>query len=122
LIASCHHEKVSGKGYPDGLTKEDIPLYSRIIAVADVFDALTSPRDYPKYTNEEVLNTEPMPLDKAISLIKDEAGAHFDTHVIEAFLKCLPRALIKYRGSHFPPKYVDDTIRNLAPEFFSQTL
>lgn len=122
LIASCHHEKVSGKGYPDGLTKEDIPLYSRIIAVADVFDALTSPRDYPKYTSDEVLNTEPMPLDKAISLIKDEAGAHFDTHVIEAFLKCLLRALIKYRGSHFPPKYVDDTIRNLAPEFFSQTL
>lgn len=122
LIASCHHEKVNGKGYPDGLTKEDIPLYSRIIAVADVFDALTSPRDYPKYTKDEILNTEPMPLNKAISLMKDEAGAHFDPHMIEAFLKCLPRALVKYRGSHFPPKYVDDTIRNLAPELLSQTL
>ena len=122
LIASCHHEKANGKGYPDGLTKEDIPLYSRIIAVADVFDALTSPRDYPKYTKDEILNTEPMPLNKAISLMKDEAGAHFDPHVIEAFLKCLPRALMKYRGSHFPPKYVDDTIRNLAPELLSQTL
>lgn len=119
FIASCHHEKVDGSGYPDGLNKGTIPLPSRIIAVADVFDALTSPRDYPKYTGDEVLDTEPMPVDKAISLMKSEAGTHFDPQVIEAFLKCLPRTLMKYRGSHFPPKYVDDTIQNLAPELLS---
>ena len=48
-IAGRHHEKVNGKGYPDGLTGDRIPLGSKIIAVADVFDALTSRREYPKY-------------------------------------------------------------------------
>jgi len=114
-VACYHHEKVNGKGYPYGLTGDQLPLGSKIIAVADVFDALTSPRDYPKYVSDEVLDKRPMPLSKAISILQDEAGKQFDPDVISAFLRCLPRALLHYRGEHFSSEYVDDTIRTLSP-------
>jgi len=115
-IALYHHEKVNGQGYPIGLTGDKMPLESKIMAAADVFDALTSRRDYPKYTRGETFSCEPMPLAKAIAILKSEAGSHFDRDVIDAFMGCLPRALLRFRGEHFPPQYVDDTIRLLAPE------
>jgi putative nucleotidyltransferase with HDIG domain len=117
-IASQHHEKMNGKGYPYGRKAADLPLASRILAVADVFDALTSRRDYPKYHGGETLSTDPMPLNKAIKVMNEETGSHFDPNVVAAFMKCLPRALLLYRGSHFPPDYVNDTIRDLATEPF----
>jgi len=116
FIAAHHHEKVNGEGYPDGLQGDAIPLASRILAVTDVFDALTSPRDYPKYTKTETLSTDAMPLAKAISILRHDAGTHFDPAVVEVFLACLPHALVNYRGTHFDPDYVDGTIRELAPE------
>ncbi len=64
VIAAYHHEKVDGSGYPYGLSGEDIPLYSKILTVADVFDALTSRRDYPKYSNGVVMGFDGMPPQK----------------------------------------------------------
>lgn len=75
-IAFCHHEKWDGHGYPQGLKGEEIPLPARIVAVADVFDALTSKRPYK----------EPWTLDAAVSEIRRGRGSHFDPNVVDAFL------------------------------------
>ena len=75
-VANYHHEKWDGSGYCKGLSGEDIPLSARIMAVADVFDALISKRCYK----------EPMPLDKAFSIIEESAGTHFDPKIAEVFL------------------------------------
>ncbi len=90
LVASSHHEKIDGTGYPKGLKGDEIPLSSRIMAVADIFDALTEKRDYPKYTENETFSYEPLSLPRAISIIKDGAGEHFDKPVVEALLESLP--------------------------------
>ncbi|MCR4891543.1 MAG: HD domain-containing protein [Lachnospiraceae bacterium] len=75
-IAESHHEKWNGKGYPQGLSGEDIPLSARIMAVADVFDALVSKRIYkPAFA-----------FDEAMDIIKKDSGTHFDPKVAEAFL------------------------------------
>lgn len=75
-LATYHHEKWNGKGYPEGLSGEDIPLSARIMAVADVFDALVSRRSYKPG----------MPFEKAISIIREDSGTHFDPVVAQAFL------------------------------------
>jgi response regulator RpfG family c-di-GMP phosphodiesterase len=110
-IASHHHEKVNGKGYPNGLTGDNMSVGSKIIAVADVFDALTSPRDYPKYTLEKALECDRMPLPAVISILKKDIGSHFDQDVVHAFLGCLPQALLHFREVHFPPEYVDEVLQ-----------
>ncbi len=107
-IASCHHEKVNGKGYPAGLKGDEIPLESKIMAVADVFDALTSKRDYPKYALGEILPDDRVPMKKVIAILRGDAGSHFDPVVVDAFQRCLKKALLRYRGKHFPPEYVDE--------------
>jgi diguanylate cyclase (GGDEF)-like protein len=76
-IAHGHHEWYNGQGYPRGLAGESIPLAARITAVADVYDALTTPRIYK----------EAMPHAQAVSIIKDGCGKQFDPIVIESFLK-----------------------------------
>ncbi len=75
-IALSHHEKWDGSGYPFGLKNEGINLPARIVAVADVYDALTSQRVYKKTMSH----------DEAVSLIKKDTGTHFDPMVVEAFL------------------------------------
>ena len=75
-LASFHHERWDGKGYPTGLSGEGIPLSARIMAVADVFDALVSRRSYKA----------PFPFEKAMNIIREEAGTHFDPAVAEAFM------------------------------------
>lgn len=75
-MAAYHHEWWNGKGYPYGISGEEIPLCARIMAVADVFDALTSKRCYK----------DAMPLEKAYAIIREESGTHFDPAVVEAFL------------------------------------
>ncbi len=75
-IALYHHEKWNGTGYPYGLKEEEIPLYGRIVAIADVFDALTSERPYKKAWSFE----------DAMELIKKEKGKHFDPQLAEIFL------------------------------------
>ncbi|MCM1191179.1 MAG: HD domain-containing protein, partial [Acetatifactor muris] len=74
-MAAYHHEWWNGKGYPYGISGEEIPLCARIMAVADVFDALTSKRCYK----------DAMPLEKAYVIIREESGTHFDPAVVEAF-------------------------------------
>ncbi|MCM1388065.1 MAG: HD-GYP domain-containing protein [Bacillus sp. (in: Bacteria)] len=74
-MAAYHHEWWNGKGYPYGISGEEIPLCARIMAVADVFDALTSKRCYKNA----------MPLEKAYAIIREETGTHFDPTVVEAF-------------------------------------
>lgn len=89
-VALCHHEKWDGSGYPHGLVGEKIPLEARIIALADVFDALTSRRPYK----------EPWPVEKAVELIKEQAGKHFDPNLAEHFLTLVPTLVeIKERWS-----------------------
>ncbi|MCF8076779.1 MAG: HD domain-containing protein, partial [Desulfotignum sp.] len=75
-ITRSHHERWDGKGYPDGLCGEDIPLSARIMAVADVYDALRSRRPYK----------EPFSHEKAVEIIKQDAGRHFDPEVVSAFV------------------------------------
>jgi putative nucleotidyltransferase with HDIG domain len=109
-IAAYHHEKLDGSGYSEGLKGDQIPLGSRILALADVFDALTSKRDYPKYIENNVLGNMPMPLPKVINILRSGTGSHFDPKVVDAFLKSLPEALLLYRGDHFEESYVDEII------------
>jgi two-component system response regulator RpfG len=75
VIALNHHEKFDGTGYPNGLAGRDIPLTARIVAVADVFDALMSPRPYKR----------PWQLQMALLYIKEQAGSHFDPQCVDAF-------------------------------------
>ena len=116
IVATYHHEKVNGQGYPFGLTGNELPLASKILAVADVFDALTSRRDYPKYVENETLGFEPMPFQKVIGILKADRGSHFDPEVIDAFFRCMPKILRRYRGSHFPSEYVNGAIAVLKAE------
>jgi response regulator RpfG family c-di-GMP phosphodiesterase len=82
-IAESHHEKFDGSGYPFQLQGEAIPLSARIVAVADVFDALTSKRPYK----------EAWSVEKALALLDEESGRHFDPEVITAFKQAIPRIM-----------------------------
>ena len=86
VIAISHHEKWNGKGYPNGIAGDDIPVEGRIVALADVFDALSSKRCYkPAF-----------PLEKVLDIIKKDTGTHFDPKVTEAFFKGLDEILEIY--------------------------
>lgn len=76
-IARTHHEKWDGSGYPDGLKGEEIPIPGRLMALADVYDALISKRVYKA----------PMPHEKAVEIIREGRGTHFDPDVVDAFLE-----------------------------------
>jgi len=76
VIALGHHENYDGSGYPGGLKGDEIPVAARIVAVADVFDALVSERPYK----------QAWPFDEALGFIKQQSGCKFDPAVAEAFL------------------------------------
>ncbi len=82
-IAHHHHEKWDGSGYPDGLAGEAIPECARIVAIADVFDALTMARAY-----KNVWDT-----DQAISMLREDAAKHFDPNMVERFISIMPKIL-----------------------------
>ncbi|MBN2842570.1 MAG: response regulator [Sedimentisphaerales bacterium] len=88
-IAMCHHEKWDGSGYPKGLVGEQIPISARVMAVADVYDALTSKRVYKEAFSHE----------KACDIITKDSGTHFDPTVIEAF-KQLSEKFDRIRASY----------------------
>lgn len=82
-IALCHHEKWDGSGYPNGLAGEEILLEARIVALVDVFDALTSERPYKKA----------WPIEEALEFIRQQSGSHFDPMLVDVFMDCLPEIL-----------------------------
>lgn len=91
-IALTHHEKWDGSGYPNGLAGTDIPQAGRIVAVADVFDALTSSRPYKKA----------WPVEDAVRLLQEQSGRHFDPEIISHFLALLPE-IVAIRNSNLEP-------------------
>ena len=86
-VAGHHHEKWNGKGYPDGLSRKDIPLCSRIMAVEDVFDAVSAKRCY----------RDAMPLEQCFQIIEDGRGQDFDPFIVEAFLDMREKVTEVYR-------------------------
>ena len=91
-LAHYHHEKWNGQGYPCGLAGEDIPLSARVMAVADVFDALVSKRSYK----------EGFPFEKAMDIIREGSGNHFDPKVVNAFVNAqdeVHRVMNTYMGN-----------------------
>jgi len=75
-----HHERWDGKGYPDRLTGEEIPLHARVLALADVFDALTTDRPYrPAFSPEE-----------ALRMMRDDSGKSFDPSLFPVFEQLVP--------------------------------
>jgi len=89
-IARSHHERWDGTGYPCALAADAIPLEGRIVAVADVFDALTSDRPY----------RPALPVDEALQILEDGAGSHFDPEVVEAFTSSLSDILSVRARAH----------------------
>lgn len=83
IVALTHHEKWDGNGYPRGLSGEQIPLTGRIVAIADVFDALTSERPYKKA----------WPVEEAVVFLQQQAGSHFDPRLVDLFINALPEVL-----------------------------
>ncbi|WP_020651874.1 response regulator [Massilia niastensis] len=79
-IALTHHEKYDGSGYPNGLAGDAIPLEGRIVAIADVFDALTSVRPYKKAWSE----------DEALDFLHQQKGRHFDPALVDLFTEQMP--------------------------------
>ena len=87
LVAiNTHHEWWDGRGYPRGLSGEDIPMEGRIVAVCDVFDALATNRPY----------RDAMHPDEAMGHLRQSSGAQFDPDIVDAFERCFPRLLDIY--------------------------
>ncbi len=101
-IAASHHERFDGSGYPDRLRGTDIPLCGRIVALADVYDALTSKRVYKDAFGH----------DHARNVILEESGRHFDPSVVEAFLQCESQFIDIHR--QFAEQRSPDLIRQEA--------
>lgn len=96
MLALTHHEKWDGSGYPRGLKREEIPLYSRIIAIADVFDALTSKRPYKRKWS----------FDEAITYMKTQVSIHFDANLFEVFLDNIDK--VRAIAEEFPDIYEEN--------------
>jgi methanogenic corrinoid protein MtbC1 len=87
-IALSHHERWDGGGYPRGIAAENIPIEGRIVAIADVFDALTTDRVYRRA----------FPVEEAVQMMRDQRGKHFDPVLLDAFMEVLERAGADARG------------------------
>ena len=96
-LAHTHHEKWDGSGYPTGLRGTDIPLFSRIVALVDVFDALTSERPYKKA----------WPVEEAVAEIERCNGRHFDPDVVRAFLRRVPE-MVKIKEQFADTPFVEE--------------
>jgi putative two-component system response regulator len=92
VVALRHHERWDGSGYPDGLAGEAIPKIARVVAIADVFDALLSARPYKK----------PWTVEATVETLRAESGRHFEPSVVAALLENLPECLALRK------KYSDD--------------
>ena len=104
-IAYSHQEKWDGSGYPEGLSGEDIPISARLMAVADVYDALISRRVYKM----------PMPHEEAVKIMLAGKGQHFDPDVIDAFIEC--QAEFKAIGEKYSDSEADVLKKTLTKEW-----
>ncbi|MBX9633571.1 MAG: HD domain-containing protein, partial [Magnetospirillum sp.] len=109
-VVGGHHERVDGSGYPAGLAGDDIPLTARIFAIADVFDALTSRRPYK----------EPFPLERALDIMTEASGSHFDATLLAAFRTIAP-ALHQHLGGR-EDDALRQELRTLTEAHFAETL
>lgn len=96
-IAFCHHERWDGRGYPNGLTADEIPLSGRIMSIADVYDALISKRCYKP----------PFDHNKAVSIIKEGSGTQFDPFIVETFLRVADQMRIMAMDKTDDPEQLD---------------
>jgi putative nucleotidyltransferase with HDIG domain len=96
-VVKAHHERWDGNGYPNGLSGQTIPQLSRIIAVVDAFEALTSIRPY----------REPMPTKTALAYLEQESEKHFDPEIVKIFVACFQRGEIRYTGLETVAKKVE---------------
>ncbi len=96
-VVKYHHEKWDGTGYPEGLAGENIPYTARILAVADVYDALTSSRSYRRAWTHE----------KALAVIRKDAGTHFDPRVADAFLAVIDGVVAEMAANGQGPLLMD---------------
>jgi response regulator RpfG family c-di-GMP phosphodiesterase len=80
-----HHERIDGKGYPDGLRGDQVPLLARMVAIPDVFDALTSSRAY----------RQALPMHEALEILREGAGTHFDAELVRVFLSIAPELTLR---------------------------
>jgi PAS domain S-box-containing protein len=103
-IAYYHHERWDGTGYPSGRAGEHIPLSARIVALADVYDALTSKRSYK----------ESLPHDQAMEIILEERGSHFDPDVVDVFLRSeeIFNRIRMFENFKENPESIDDLLRS----------
>lgn len=100
-----HHERIDGKGYPDGLVGDKIPLIARIIAVADSFDAMASDRPYRKG----------MPLEKVLRILQEGAGSQWDEQVVKAFLNAFDRIYEVWQSYNKPQLSFEDLKGTTVP-------
>lgn len=104
-VARSHHERWDGTGYPDGLAKNAIPESARIVAIVDVFDALTTKRPYK----------QAWIVDEAIAKLKNDSGTHFDPHLVALFEQILKRILkIKAHWSNTTTDLTNESTTELA--------
>lgn len=106
-----HHEKVDGTGYPDRIKQDDIPLGARLMALADVYDAVTTDRPYRKGMSQE----------RALSIFKKDAGTHFDAELVDAFLKGVEEGtIVDIRNKHKRPvrmvKSIQEEFHDVEPD------
>ncbi len=111
-IASTHHEKVNGKGYPDGLKFEEIPLGGRMLALADVFDALTSRRQYRDRES----------LEKVWGIIEKERGESFDPEIMDIFLEISSKRIVEILESDQHKRLNHAELESLSAVPFKQIL
>ncbi len=104
IIAYQHHEKYDGTGYPNGLKGEEIDIFARIVAIVDVFDALSSKRIYK----------DAFPLEKTLSIMKENRGTHFDPNLLDLFLDNID--LFLEIQKEFPDKDEKPHIINIVEE------
>lgn len=88
IIALTHHEKINGSGYPNGLKGDDIHIFGRIVAIADVFDALTSFRPYKQAWSFE----------DAVNYLQEKSGKEFDTKLVEIFINNIDEVTVIYNS------------------------
>ncbi|MBA4373871.1 MAG: phosphohydrolase [Thermodesulfovibrio sp.] len=105
-IVSCHHEKFDGSGYPDGLIGSNISLRTRIFSIVDVFDALTSKRPYK----------DAFPLEKAIEILQESSGSHFDPMILEKFLLICSRLYTDLNDAD--EEFLHTRMNNLISKYF----